>query len=59
MTPISYSDTRQAEFQQPYGIHPDWYILNYGFGVETTEEYLVASATEPFKLYDNLTKGTV
>ena len=59
MTPNIYSDTQQVVFQQPYGIHPDWHILNYGFGVETTEECLVASATEPFKLFDNLTKGTV
>jgi len=42
--------------QDPYGLF-DFYVLDYGTGVKDKD--LVASAIEPFKLYDTLTKGTV
>ena len=55
----SYVDTCHVEFLQPHGIYRDWYIFNYGAEIEVSEKYLVASAAEPLKLHNTLTKGNV
>ncbi len=55
----NYLDSHQIGFQQRYGIHQDWGILNYGLGLRTPEEHVLSSAIEPFELRNSLSKGTV
>jgi len=52
-------DSYQIGLQQGHGIHQDWDILSYDFGLRFPEEDVFSSAIRPFELHNSLSKGTV